>query len=347
MIDVGEKKHNSFLSRECEKNVINLKLLETSSSSAISSVRCRIDQVNRERKINRLRRQIREYRSGSSMKYWMLQAKELRQKESSQISRLVYTNRLLGRPPEVYFSDPDRCQGCDSICTFLQWSSQNICLSCGLVRFVLFSVDDASKDILVTKDPMSGVDVSGDSKSNATNHRDTGGGPGCEYQYLRIPLYRKYLGQFEDSVTIPMDVMRILYRYLSNIHLQNSIRCRPTPVGNILRQNGFSKWANFSVRISKSFNGEPIPILSPELIDRLAERFGIIFKASIGTKHKLPCFEYLTHILLLCERRPDLAQSFVLHKSPITNRKSMEVVQSLLVLANVLGTTEWALCPTH
>jgi hypothetical protein len=213
------------------------------------------------------------------------------------------------------------------------------------VRFVLFSVDDSSKDVLVTKDPVSGMDVSPD-----VHQKTTTGGPGvsgCEYQYLRIPLYRKYLGQFEDSVNIPMDVMRILYRYLSNIHLQNSIRCRPTPVGNILKQNGYSKWSNFSVRISKAFNGEPIPILSPDLIDKLSERFGVIFKASIGKKHKLPCFEYLTHVLLLCEKEPNLAESFVLHKSPATNRKSMEVVQTLLKLADVREGNGWELCLSH
>jgi hypothetical protein len=223
----------------------------------------------------------------------------------------------------------------------MQWSSQNVCLSCGLVRFVLFSVDDSSKDVLVTKDPVSGMDVLPEVQANPGESSVS-----CEYQYLRIPLYRKYLGQFEDSVIIPVDVMRILYRYLSNIHLQNSIRCRPTPVGNILRQNGYSKWSNFSVRISKAFNGEPIPILSPELIDRLSERFGIIFKASIGTKHKLPCFEYLTHVLLHCEEKPELAQSFVLHKTPGTNRKSMEIVQELLKLAKV-PPEDWKLCPTH
>jgi hypothetical protein len=346
MIDVGEKKHHLFLSREYDKNLKELNSLETESNPVdMSSVRYRLDQMNRKRRVARLHRHVRDYRSGSTMQSWLLQAKELRKKDSSQIARLVYTNRLLGRSPEVYFSDPDRCQGCDSVCTFSQWSSQNVCVSCGLVRFVLFSVDDSSKDVLVTKDPVSGVDVSTDG-TLLPNLREAGV-PGCEYQYLRIPLYRKYLGQFEDSVTIPMDVMRILYRYLSNIHLQNSIRCRPTPVGNILRQNGFSKWANFSVRISKSFNGEPIPILSSDLIDRLALRFGIIFRASIGTKFKLPCFEYLTHVLLLCENRRDLAQSFVLHKSPVTNRKSMEVVQHLLALGNVQGTAEWELCPTH
>lgn len=158
---------------------------------------------------------------------------------------------------------------------------------------------------------------------------------------MRVPLYRKYLGQFEESVNIPVDVMRIFYEYLSNIHLQNSTRCRPTPVGNILRQNGYSKWANFPVRILKSFNGEPIPILSTDLIDNLSERFGVIFKASIGTKFKLPCFEYSTHVLLLCKKRPDLAQSFVLHKSPTTNRKSMEVV-----LVNV-PLEDWKLCQSH
>jgi hypothetical protein len=72
------------------------------------------------------------------------------------------------------------------------------------VRFVLFSVDDSSKDVLVTKDPVSGMDVSPDVQQTTTTGATVSG---CEYQYLRIPLYRKYLGQFEASVNIPMDVM--------------------------------------------------------------------------------------------------------------------------------------------
>jgi hypothetical protein len=347
MIDVGEKKHRISIGQENDRNVVQLQKMQrrTHPREAKTSIRYHLDRINEERKVLKLRRSIQDYNSGFTMESWTIRANALRQKKTSIISRLVYTNRLLGRAPEVYFSDPDRCHGCDAVCTFMQWSSQNVCLSCGLVRFVLFSVDDSSKDVLVTKDPVSGMDVSPEGTSSQSTTREPGVS-GCEYQYLRIPLYRKYLGQFEESVNIPMDVMRILYRYLSNIHLQNSIRCRPTPVGNILRQNGYSKWSNFSVRISKAFNGEPIPILSPELIDKLSERFGIIFKASIGTKHKLPCFEYLTHVLLLCERQPDLAQSFVLHKTPGTNRKSMEVVQELLKLANV-PMEDWELCPTH
>jgi len=111
---------------------------------------------------------------------------------------------------------------------------------------------------------------------------------------------------------------RVLYRYLSNIHLQNSIRCRPTPVGNILRTHGFPKWANIAIRITKLFNGEPISVLPDALVERLVERFDVIFRESSKRKRKLPSFEFITNILL---RRPDLASSFALYKTRVVLRR--------------------------
>jgi len=170
---------------------------------------------------------------------------------------------------------------------------------------LLFISEDNSQDVLVTKDPNTGSSVA--SKAHS------------DYHYIRSPLYRRYLGPFGETVpVVPTGVMRVLYRYLSNIHLQNSIRCRPTPVGNILRTHGFPKWANIAIRITKLFNGEPISVLPDALVERLVERFDVIFRESSKRKRKLPSFEFITNILL---RRPDLASSFALYKTRVVLRR--------------------------
>jgi hypothetical protein len=184
---------------------------------------------------------------------------------------------------------------------------------------------------LVTKDPNTGSS----SVTKATS----------EYHYVRSPLYRRYLSQFGDDVpVIPTEIMRVLYRYLSNIHLQNSIRCRPTPVGNILRTHGFAKWSSLAIRITKIFNGEPVPVIPKETINRLVERFETIFHEASRHKKKLPSFEFITNILLRIEGRSDLAASFALHKTRSVLRRISAELTSLIEnvkLSNNTTSLQW------
>ena len=106
-------------------------------------------------------------------------------------------------------------------------------------------------------------------------------------QYERGPLYHKYLMQFhEDAPDPPTEVINIVYRHLSKVHIMLSSKVKPTPISQILRQEGLQKWTSMAVRIAKTINREPIVKLSTALIDRLVLRFNKITQAFSMTKNK-------------------------------------------------------------
>lgn len=234
---------------------------------------------------------------------------QLKNREDYSVSRLVIATRLVERPDETFHVDPDICTDCLTTLSFDNVTHVTYCTTCGKSAQVLFVQEDTSQDVLVTKQPTIG-------KNNSIQPHPV------DYTYMRTPLYRRYIAQFSEKVPeIPVAVMTTLYRYLSNIHLQNSMRCRPTPVSNILRSNGLPEWAGHSIRISKIFNGEPVPIIPCQLVDRLVLRFERIFRHSSSSNRKLPSFEFLTNIMLRIEGRNDLAQSFALHKTATVLRR--------------------------
>jgi predicted Zn-ribbon and HTH transcriptional regulator len=312
MLDIGKKRYYQngkleVVSDQHEIDTLDVQLMDHEMTN-----RNKIDFFTKrrllERKRSGLSRRVAAYQSGDYVKQWDHMTRQLYKRKDHHVGRLVLSNRIMGRPTESFFTDPDKCKRCGIFYTFDSVTSVHTCTKCGYTIDVLFISEDNSQDVLVTKDPNTGSSVATKAQS--------------DYTYIRSPLYKRYLCQFGDSVpVIPTEVMRVLYRYLSNIHLQNSIRCRPTPVGNILRTHGFSKWANLSIRITKLFNGDPIPLIPEELIDRLVFRFDLIFRESSKQKQKLPSFEFLTNILLRIEGRPDLASAFALHKTRAVLRR--------------------------
>jgi len=269
-------------------------------------------------RVTTLERQIQCYESGQSTKNWECMTRGLYHRTDHHVGILVLSNRIMGRPTESFFMDPDKCPSCIQLYRFDPITNVHTCTKCGYTVDVLFIAEDTSQDYLVTRDPNTGSSTPSKTSS--------------EYHYIRSPLYRRYLGQFGDEVpTIPTEIMRVLYKYLSNIHLQNSVRCRPTPVGNILRTHGFPKWANFSIRITKLFNGEPIPVISTPMLDRLVLRFELIFQEATKQRQKLPSFEFITNILLRVEGRPDLANSFALHKTRTVLRRITTDLSKLIL----------------
>ena len=236
------------------------------------------------------------------------------------IERLVLVERLLQKPCEMFHVDPSMCKQCNVTYLFDSVTSVFTCPKCGKCQHVLFLHTDQSQDLLVEKQPVTKNTQTKNTTSRASN-------------YTRSPLYRRYLSQFaEGGISIPTKVMKALYQYLSMIHLQTSVRCRPTPVAALLRSNGFSEWAPYAVIITKQFNGEPIPILSQTIIDRLVERFEVIFQACTRNvvKQKIPSFELLTHILLFLDGHLKLAMGFSLHKSRDVVKKTITQIRNLL-----------------
>jgi predicted Zn-ribbon and HTH transcriptional regulator len=312
MLDTGRARHEEKLCIEYATDRQTLESIEGELADLEMNNRHELTFYTTRRRLERKRdtlaRRTKVYESGQYRSQWDKMTRELYQRKDHHIARLVISNRIMGRPTENFFTDPDKCRRCGIHYIFDSVTNVHTCTQCGFTVDVLFISEDNSQDVLVTKDPNTG-------SSNTSK-------PQSDYHYIRSPLYRRYLSQFGDSVpVIPTEVMRVLYCYLSNIHLQNSIRCRPTPVGNILRTHGFSKWANLAIRITKLFNGDPIPVIPVAVIDRLVQRFDIIFQESSKQKQKLPSFEFITNILLRIEGRTDLASSFALHKTRAVLRR--------------------------
>jgi predicted Zn-ribbon and HTH transcriptional regulator len=312
MLDVGKNRHGQIGRKEYDSDLSEIETLDIQLADLEMNNRHEMTFFTTRRLLERkrmtLKKRTKVYESGQYLKNWDTMTKHLYRRKDHHIGRLVLSNRIMGRPTENFFTDPDKCSRCGVFYTFDNITNVHTCTKCGLTIDVLFISEDNSQDVLITKDPNTGSSVA--SK------------PQSDYHYIRSPLYRRYLSQFGDDVpVIPTEVMRVLYRYLSNIHLQNSIRCRPTPVANILRTHGFTKWANLAIRITKLFNGDPIPVIPSDVIDRLVLRFDIIFRESSKKKQKLPSFEFITNILLRIEGRPDLASSFALHKTRAVLRR--------------------------
>jgi hypothetical protein len=134
-----------------------------------------------------------------------------------------------------------------------------------------------------------------------------------------VKAYNTYLLQFApDACQIPKEVFKLLSMCFASIHVLSSLRCRPVPVQKILKENNRQDLIPHAVRISKLFNAEPIPILPHALIARLVHRWHEIRDAAneIPAIKSLPAgFEMLTHVFLLAENRPDLANAFATHKT--------------------------------
>jgi hypothetical protein len=334
MLDTGKKRSDAISLSDYNHNRDSIAALQDQLidlQTAEQGLTYHTTLFQTKNKIQKLQKLVTLFESGQHQVNWQLRTHRLYKRKDQHVARLVLSNSIMGRPTESFFSDPDRCPYCHVFYVFDSITNVHTCPNCGYTVDTLFISEDNSQDVLVTKDPNTGSSTVPKQPS--------------DYHYIRSPLYKRYLSQFgEDVSVIPTEIMRTLYRYLSNIHLQNSIRCRPTPVGNILRTHGFAKWSSLSIRITKIFNGEPVPVIPKDTIDRLVERFDTIFREASKQKKKLPSFEFITNILLRIEGRGDLAASFALHKTRSVLRRIATELTGLIEDVRTNDTTsdlEW------
>ena len=280
---------------------------------------------------------------------WSQRATILRDNQcttSSSMGRLILASTLLARTGEIFFSNEISCSECNHPFRFDSKTHVRACVVCGVARKVLFLAEDRSQDSLVSKTPLSVPECAVVPPPQQSRGRS---------MYMRSPLFRKFLSQFsEEAPVIPLEVMRTLYQYLSNIHLQTSVRCRPTPISSILRGNGHANWAHTSVLISKIFNGEPVPVIAPALIDKIVHRFDIIFHVANRdsvqkSKKKIPPFEFLAHVFLYLEGRRDLAVGFSIHKSRSVLLKTFDQFTSIIedVVLSEVNDVAWEPLPMY
>jgi hypothetical protein len=209
-----------------------------------------------------------------------------RQQKHTVFLNLFYKDKAI-----PCFIDRDVCQKCNTELLTLTQESMNMCPKCGTSEHLIYCTSDFIQNEEI--------------KNN---------------QYERGPLYRKYLMQFhEEAPDPPEDVINIVYRHLSKVHIMLSSKVKPTPISQILREEGLQKWSAMSVRIAKIINREPIVKLSTVLIDRLVVRFNKITHAFSLTKKKerkkIMNFEFLTKQFLIMEKRYDLSEWYSLHKT--------------------------------
>lgn len=183
------------------------------------------------------------------------------------------------------------CTGCNKELIMASQESMVICPTCGMTEHMLHNNSDFIENNEVKNNP-----------------------------YERGPLYRKYLMQFhEGAPSPPPEVISVVHKHLSKVHIMLSTKVKPTPIAQILRQEKLQKWTPYAVRIAKLINKEQIVSLSDELINRLVLRFDKVTKAFTKTKlknrKKIMNFEFLTKQFLYMEKRPDLAEWFSCHKT--------------------------------
>ena len=348
MLDFGKGKLKQWSVEDIktlkQKQSVLSKRLASMKAEHIDDISFLTTQHSLMRQLGTIDQSLQRFQFDQVCKTWTQHAKQLQpitnqQSQQHNVGRMVIANRLLHRETEIFYNDQNVCQRCNCLYVFDHITNVNICSSCGSVFRVLFVLEDQSQDLLVGKDPISTQNKNYEKSQQVSI-------------YHRSPLYRRFLQQFSvNAPQIPLDIMSTLYQYLSNIHLQNSVRCRPTPVATILRANGFSKWASSAITISKMFNGEPVPRLSDVLIERLVHRFIIIFQVvNVHTekkKQKIPSFEFLTHILLFLENEPRLARSFKTHKTRDillkTYTQFLELLES--VKSSPLNDCDWTNLP--
>ena len=211
--------------------------------------------------------------------------------QSSQAKKVIFLNLFHEAKVSPCFIDKETCKACRKEFLFNVRESMLVCPGCGAANTLIYCKTDYNENVEQNKNP-----------------------------YERSPLYRKYLMQFhEDANPVPPDVINAVYKHLSKVHIMLTSKVKPTPIAQILREEGLQKWTPFAVRITKIINKEHIVALPQDLIDRLVERFDKISQAFTSCKakerKKIMNFEFLTKQFLHMEQRHDLAEWFCCHKT--------------------------------
>lgn len=221
----------------------------------------------------------------------------------NQARHLLYLKLFHPDKAVPLFTDRDFCSVCNIELQLIDHENILLCPNCGLSEYIIFCESDFIHNEHV--------------KSN---------------KYEQAPLYRKYLMQWKEDVPdIPEEVMCVVYKKLSKVHIMSNASVKCTPIAQILRQNGFQMYAGMALRIAKIMNGEEIVKLNNETIERLVERFLIItcidnLYGDRSKGKKIINFEFLTNKFLLMEKKFDLAERFYNHKTrTVLNRADLRL----------------------
>ncbi len=262
-------------------------------------------------------------------------------------------------PASECIIDPDRCFECGQPYRAKIATSTNTCLKCRIVQKVIYPAEDNQSDLLSQRNQktpwFSETNLATAESGPPKKKQCRRNGPSSCNSSSSIPnvhsnvitpsdrrlAYRRYISQFaEDAEDIPEWVFNILYEDFNNIHMLNSLKCRPTSVHNTLKlysadNENLLQYVSQSIRIARIFNAEPIPCFPLPLIEKMVQRFEDVSlcAGSIENFGKLPSFEMLTHMFLRAENRDDLAIIFFLNKASVLKTASTKLHQLILACA--------------
>lgn len=391
---LAQKKHTEALNALYVKKR-NYESSSSYSSSSASSVsvwtspciddifhikRARYNQESVQKEITQLEKIIPE-------KQWYERIQHLK---PEFVASLAVLNHASGASEELFTIDSDRCD-CGRIFRFNCVTHMNTCDVCQEPRPVLIAAEDVQTEniatvasptivaagsaigspIATTNTPkntdtttttttsMALVPLSRKRSAHNNNMANSPKTASANALQKELAAYEKYLLQFApDACELPSELWTKLYESLASMHLFNSLRCKPVPVAKILKDNQLQMYCSHSVRITKLFNGDPVPILSHELILRLVNRLRDVRKIALllqqrqennqttitsisSTAINLPGHEVLTHFFLLAEQQPKLASAFSTHKTLNVSQNQTQKFQSLLEMCAKTSELNW------
>lgn len=228
------------------------------------------------------------------------------------LSSLVQTNRLLGKPPEMFFLDHDRCQRCQQPHAFKSTTSQYICIYCTRMITGLFVPEDMSLEKLghsvveeeveeeekskrVKKAAINGTAVIKSKKQVKFWSKNTD-----EQQKRKrdahdedvITSFSDYLSQFKVPLPIVPNLLfnKIGFHLISN-RTNGCPRVTHPLIRDILKQ--YPEYGQFMSRIDhlvRIYNCEVVPELQEEWIQTMVLRFRSLRRVCTKTDDKKKVF---------------------------------------------------------
>lgn len=233
------------------------------------------------------------------------------------------------------FVQTNRCSGCQTDMKVQSEESIMVCPGCKTTRpYLQLATDHVDCDYYAqdTHAHHNRITCAGNLDSMTTQD-DSG--------YPKPSLLRKYLYQFSETVPdAPSEVVEVILRKLSQVHIQGRHKAQPTPIGNILKQHGLKEYSWMSSRIAMDISRQPHQpkaTMSKALIERIIERFELMLAAlkqkNCRKRSKVFNFKFITRVFLQMEGEFALSELFDNHKTrAVLNREDRRLHQSCKIL---------------
>ena len=259
----------------------------------------------------------------------------------NSVEALVFANRLLERPPEVFPVEVDKCL-CGKLFVFNATESTNICKTCNVVEPVLFHVDDNSADTLILRLPVSGTAYvpQPEALTRAGLLPVSKKRTGRLSDSVRSVNYRRFLTQF--TLDVSDDVLAYVHcLHNRTVHSHSEWLCRSTRFASFLRESQtFSHHNNDVTAITMCFYNGKKKILNERIVNKLVRRFEA-YRVAVSDimpekeSKKCAALEFLTNRFLIMEGEVKLSRSFELPKT----RTVLRSVNNRFI--NVCETLHW------